>query len=334
MLAVLPLVIAPRWPFTAAAAATVVTVGIVVAQGAPLTVAGFGVLLSLLAALVIRRGLLFAAPLLIPFMVLATPRFDSGRSGFASTGPLLFAIAALVVGEAMRQRGRAVAALDATEQAMAESIRAQTVMEERTRIARELHDIVGHHLSVIAVESEAARLTSPELSSNVAGRLEAIASTAREALIETRRLLGVLREDTAGQTDRAPQPGLGELDELIDTAQASGTQIRLIREGDIRRLAPSVALAAYRIVQEALTNARRHAEGADVDVEVSYRDHGLHLRVRDYGSGALDGEPVAGHGLTGMRERAILAGGTFSAGPAEGGGFEVEATLPTAEAAA
>jgi signal transduction histidine kinase len=193
---------------------------------------------------------------------------------------------------------------------------------------------VAHHLSVIAVESEAARLTSPELSSAAGGRLESIASTAREALTETRRLLGVLREDTGAEADRTPQPGLDELDDLIDRAQATGTHIRLIREGKVARLPSSIDLAAYRIVQEALTNARRHAPGADVDVEVSYRDHALHLRVRDHGPGALGGEPVAGHGLLGMRERATLAGGTFCSGPAEGGGFEVDVTLPTAETAA
>ena len=197
---------------------------------------------------------------------------------------------------------------------MAESIRARTVMEERARIARELHDIVAHHLSVIAVESEAARLTSPKLSEDAGSRLEAIAATAREALTETRRLLGVLREDTADEADRAPQPGLDELDDLIDKAQATGTHIRLIREGKIARLSLGIDLAAYRIVQEALTNARRHAPGADVDVELSYREQALHLRVRDHGPGPTDGEPVEGHGLLGMRERAALAGGTFSSG--------------------
>jgi signal transduction histidine kinase len=333
VLAVVPLIIAHRWPFPAAVAATLLTVGILVAPDTPLTVAGFGVMLVLLAQLVVRRGLLFAAPLLVPFMVLATPRFDAGRSGFASTGPLLLAVAALVVGEALRKRGLAVGALDATEEAMAESIRARTVMEERARIARELHDIVAHHLSGIAVESEAARLTSPELSSDAAGRLEAIASTAREALTETRRLLGVLREENGRKADRTPQPGLGELDDLIGRAQAAGTHIRVIRQGEIARLPLSIDLAAYRIVQEALTNARRHAPGANVDLEVSYRDHALHLHVRDYGPGALDGEQVAGHGLMGMRERATLAGGTFSARPAEGGGFEVDVTLPTTEKA-
>jgi signal transduction histidine kinase len=106
-----------------------------------------------------------------------------------------------------------------------------------------------------------------------------------------------------------------------------------MREGKVASLPRSTDLAAYRIVQEALTNARRHAPGADVEVEVTYDDQGVHLRVRDYGPGAPDGEPVEGHGLMGMRERATLAGGTFSVGRAEGGGFEVDVLLPISEAA-
>jgi signal transduction histidine kinase len=331
VLAIGPLIIARRWPALAAAASTLVTVVILRTYQAPLAVASFCVSVFLLAHLVTRRGLLFAAPLLLPFVVLAVLRLGEGHSVLASTAPLLFLLAALVVGESIRRRRVADAALDATKDEMAESVRARTVMEERARIARELHDIVAHHLSVIAVESEAARLTSPELSPDAGDRLEAIASTAREALTETRRLLGVLREDTGGKPDRTPQPGLSELDDLIDRAQATGTPVHLVRQGEIARLPRSIDLAAYRIVQEALTNARRHAPGADVDIEVSYSDEALHLRVRDHGAGTIDGEPVAGHGLMGMRERATLAGGTFSSGPADGGGFEVDVTLPTTE---
>ena len=328
-----PLLLSRRWPTVAAVLATLLTVPLLGVDETPLTIAPFCVLLFAVARLVIRRGLLFAVPLLVPFVINTGRPLDGANSSHTSALPLLFLLAALVVGDSMRKRGLAVAALDATEEAMAESARARTVMEERARIARELHDIVAHHLSVITVESEAARLTSPELSADAAGRFEAIASTAREALTETRRLLGVLREDSAGEADRTPQPGLDKLDDLIDKAQATGTPVNLVREGTIARLPLSVDLAAYRIVQEALTNARRHAPGANVDVEVSYRKHALHLHVRDYGPGAVNGAAGEGHGLLGMRERATLAGGIFSAGPAEGGGFEVLATLPTLETA-
>ena len=333
VLVVVPLMVARRWPAFAAAAATLMTVVILRADEAPLAVASFSITLFLLVQLVIRRGVLFAAPLLLPFVVLASSRLHGPYNPLGTVAPILFLLAALIVGESMRRRRLAVEALDATQDAMAESIHAQTVMEERARIARELHDIVAHHLSVIAVESEVARRTSPELSADAGTRLEAIASTAREALDETRRLLGVLREDTGDAVDRSPQPGLGELDDLIAKAEETGTRIRLVRQGNITRLPSSIDLAAYRIVQEALTNARRHAPGADVDVEVSYRDDALHLRIRDFGPGPPDGQPVAGHGLLGMRERAALAGGTFSSGPAEGGGFEVDVTLPTVDVA-
>src|SRR5262245_26189569 len=189
-------------------------------------------------------------------------------------------------------------------------------MEERARITRELHDIVAHHLSVIAVQSETARLTSPKLSADARGRFEAIAQTARDALTETRRLLGVLREDVAGEADWAPQPGLDRLAELVDTARDTGTNVRLILQGKVVSLPAGVDLAAYRIVQEALTNARRHAPAADVDVEVSYGDDVVTLRVRDYGPASADAELLPGHGLVGMRDRATLAGGIFSAGAA------------------
>jgi signal transduction histidine kinase len=228
----------------------------------------------------------------------------------------------------MRKRSAAEAELGATQEAMAESLREQTAMEERARIARELHDIVAHHLSVIAVQSETARLTSPKLSADARSRFEAIAQTARDALTETRRLLGVLREDVAGEADREPQPGLARLAELVDTARDTGANVRLILQGKVVPLPAGIDLAAYRIVQEALTNARRHAPAADVDVEVSYGDDTVTLRIRDYGPGPVGGELLAGHGLVGMRDRATVAGGTFSAGAADDGGFVVEAALP------
>jgi signal transduction histidine kinase len=150
-----------------------------------------------------------------------------------------------------------------------------------------------------------------------------------------RRLLGVLREDAqADAAERRPQPGLRQLNELLDESrEASGTGTRLILRGAQVPLDPGVELAAYRIVQEALTNARRHAPGAAVDVELRYEDDALRVRVRDNGPGPPPEAPAGGHGLPGMRERAAAVGGRLRTGPAAGGGFLVEATLPaTAEA--
>jgi signal transduction histidine kinase len=333
VLVVVPLLAAQRFPFLAAAGTTLVTLVILGESNAPLTLTGLGVLLYTVSQLVVRRGLLVASALLLPFVFHAMAPFDGSDVGFASSAPLVLVAAAMLVGESTRKRTEVVAELDATQEAMAESVREQTAMEERARIARELHDIVAHHLSVIAVQCETARLTSPKLSADARGRFEAIAKTAREALTETRRLLGVLREDVEGEADRMPQPGLERLNELVDTARDAGANIKLILQGKVVPPPAGIDLAAYRIVQEALTNARRHAPGADVDVEVTYGTDALHLRVRDYGPGPANGELIASHGLVGMRDRATIAGGTFSCGAADGGGFEVDVTLPLAEEA-
>jgi signal transduction histidine kinase len=333
VLAVLPLLAASRFPFLAAAGTAFVTVVILGEHNAPLTLTGLGVLLYTVWHLVVRRGLLVASPVLLPFVIHAMAPYDGSDVSLASAAPLVLVVASMLVGESTRQRTEVAAELDATQEAMAESMREQTAMEERARIARELHDIVAHHLSVIAVQSETARLTSPRLSADARRRFEAIGETAREALTETRRLLGVLREDVEGEADRAPQPGLDRLNELVDTARDAGSNIRLILQGKVIALPAGLDLAAYRIVQEALTNARRHAPGANVDVEVTYGEDALHLRVRDHGPGPANGEVIASHGLVGMRDRATMAGGTFSYGAAEGGGFEVTATLPFSEGA-
>ena len=203
-----------------------------------------------------------------------------------------------------------------------------TARGERVRIARELHDVVAHHISMIAVQAETARLTTPGLPAAGAQRLAEIGDSARASLTEMRRLLGVLRDDTRTVPAlRHPQPGLEQLNELLDEARdASGAATRLIVSGSPMTLDPGVELAAYRIVQEALTNARRHARGAAVDVELTFTDDALRVRVRDNGAGSVFDD--GGHGLSGMRERALAVGGELRVGPAEPTGFLVEAVLP------
>jgi signal transduction histidine kinase len=328
VLAVLPLVATSRFPFLAAAAVSFFSLVIFASSETPVTLSALGVLLYAIGHLVVQRGVLWAGPFVFLFFVHAILPLDGGEVDLASIGPFLLVIAAVLAGESYRQRTEAVTALDETQAAMKESVREQTAMEERAAIARELHDIVAHHLSMIAVQSEAARLTSPKLSADARGRFEAIAATARDALTETRRLLGVLREDVEGEAERAPQPGLDQLAELVDTARDAGSNIRLILQGKVVPLPAGIDLAAYRIVQEALTNARRHAPGADVDVEVTYGEGVLKLRVRDHGPGPAE-DMLTGHGIVGMRDRASIAGGTFSCGAADGGGFVVEVELPT-----
>jgi signal transduction histidine kinase len=186
---------------------------------------------------------------------------------------------------------------------------------------------------MIAVQSDAARLTTPGMPAEGARRLVAIGETARTALTEMRRLLGVLREDAGTEVTRRPQPGLQQLNELLDEArELSSGSTRLIVSGTVVPLDPGIELVAYRIVQEALTNVRRHAPGAAVDVELRYGPETLHLSVRDNGPGpspASEASAPDGHGLTGMRERAATVGGRLTAGPAPTGGFLVEAVLPT-----
>jgi signal transduction histidine kinase len=273
-----------------------------------------------------------AACVPFPFLVLALARpvVTGSEAGvltllLASLGP-----AAAFAGIARRARDDALRD-DSARQVAAGDLLAHVARGERARIARELHDVVAHHISMIAVQSETARLTTPGMPPAGAQRLTAIGDTARSALTEMRRLLGVLREDAdVAAPDLRPQPGLQQLNELLDEARdASGSAARLILSGRPATLDPGVELAAYRIVQEALTNARRHAPGAAVDVELHHADGYLNLRIRDNGPGSAEGATPSGHGLTGMRERAAAVGGRLRTGRSAAGGFLVEATLPT-----
>jgi signal transduction histidine kinase len=281
---------------------------------------------------------LLAGLVTLPFLALALaglgPRLAAAWPGGTELAILAAALspAAACTGAALRSRTEAIQHTAASA-AIAETLLENTARGERARISRELHDVVAHHVSMIAVQAETARLATPGLPPAGAQRLSAIGDTARTALTEMRRLLGVLREDTGDATpDRQPQPGLAQLGELLDDVrEVSGIGARLIVRGWLTSLDPGVELAAYRIVQEALTNARRHAPGAAVDVEMDFADDALHLRVRDNGPGpplAQNGQIQAGHGLLGMRERAAAVGGELTTGPAPGGGFLVRATLP------
>ncbi|WP_205718065.1 sensor histidine kinase [Actinomadura soli] len=233
----------------------------------------------------------------------------------------------LVRRRVLRRRADA-AALDASRRAFESTLLEHTARGERARIARELHDVVAHHISMISVQAETARLAVPGMPDEGAERLLAIGDTARTALTEMRRLLGVLREDAGAEPTRRPQPGLQQLLDLIDETRESGAaSVRLIVRGGVAVLDPGVELAAYRIVQEALTNARRHAPGAAVDVGIDYAPGVLRVSVRDNGPGPVGGD--AGHGLLGMRERAAAVGGDLRTGPGPVGGFLVEAALPT-----
>ncbi|WP_052371625.1 sensor histidine kinase [Amycolatopsis taiwanensis] len=288
------------------------------------TVAGVMAQLIVLYRLGRNGDSLMGTALAVPFPVLALlPDPDIATVVLASAAPAL-----VWVGAALRARGEA-SVHHAARQAIAADLVQHTARGERARIARELHDVVAHHISMISVQAETARLTIADMPAAGAQRLREIGDTARAGLTEMRRLLGVLREDAADDpVERHPQPGLEQLNDLLDESrETSGAATRLIVSGSPVRLDPGVELAAYRIVQEALTNARRHAPGAAVDVELRYRGEVLSVRVRDNGPGLARTEP-GGQGLAGMRERAAAVGGELRCGAGSLGGFLVEATLP------
>ncbi|MEV5973128.1 sensor histidine kinase [Streptomyces sp. NPDC051921] len=215
----------------------------------------------------------------------------------------------------------------------------RALLEERGRIARELHDVVAHHMSVISIQAQVAPHLvadpSPELRENLAG----IRQNAVDALTELRRVLGVLRGDgaegdAAAGVRHAPQPTLDGLDELLANVRAAGLDVNVETEGEPRPLSPGTELSAYRIVQEALSNAMRHAPGARATVRTHYHHGGLTVRITNTAATRPAGSVTAGparepgHGLLGMRERTAMLGGELAAGATPDGGWEITATLP------
>jgi signal transduction histidine kinase len=336
--ATVPLALARTSVLTAAVTITAATL-LTLALDQRLTGAGVIAQVAVVYLLGRRRSGWVTGAVLLPFVVgliayIVVVPSGGGVNGSVPVALLSLTVIAAGLGVASRARGQ-TAALTATRQAMADTLLEHAARGERARIARELHDVVAHHISMISVQAEIARLTTPGMPTEGAKRLAAIGDTARTALTEMQRLLDVLRSDAGTEPTRKPQPGLDQLNELIDEARdAGGASTRLIVRGRVVPLDAGLQLSAYRIIQEALTNARRHAPGAAVDVELLYTGEALHVRVRDNGPGPPDGAMAGGHGLLGMRERAAMVGGTLSTGRARTGGFLVEATLPIAEPAA
>jgi len=222
-----------------------------------------------------------------------------------------------------RRQAAALAARTAALQRQAD----QAAAAERARIARELHDIVAHHLSVVVLVAAGARASGRA----DAATLEEIEHSGRQALTETRRLFGVLR-DPDEETGRAPQPGISELPALAGSLRAAGLDVSLSIDGDHTALPPAVNVSAYRIVQEALTNVLKHAGPARAEVTVGCADNAVTIEVTDDGLGnSAPPPPGGGQGLAGMRERVAVFGGDLRAGPRPGGGFTVCARLPVGE---
>ncbi len=261
-----------------------------------------------------------------------------GLSHWISVGLVAFAgssLAAWVLGDSMRYRRGYYASLEDRAARLERERDAQAQIAaaaERARIARELHDVIAHNVSVMVVQADGASYaldSSPERARQALG---AIASTGRQALAEMRRMLGVLRSDD-DTTGVVPLPGIEQLGELLEQTRASGLAVSFTVQGVPGPLPGGLALAAYRIIQESLTNTRKHGgPQASAQVLLRYCEDVMMLQITDDGRGAAEADG-AGHGLTGMRERVALYNGTLHAGPRPGGGYQVTARLPVVRGA-
>ena len=347
VLATLPLVNRRRWPigvFALVWTATLLYSGLAFPGGGP--IAGSLFALYAVAAHAPRRR--HAVHVLLAALASTTilPILHAADSSWGDLiGVFALLIAAWVLGDNMRVRRANVAAVEERAARLererdAEAQRA--VLQERARIARELHDVVAHSMSVMVVQAGAARRTLARDPERATEALTQIERTGRGALDEMRRLVGVLRHDgdDPGRAPdesaaRLPQPGIDQVPQLILRCREAGLPVSLAVVGPERTLPSGVELVVYRVVQEALTNTMKHAGPARADVVLRYGDDAVTLIVCDDGRGAAAGPgPVSGHGLTGMRERVALYGGSIDAGPQAGGGFRVWAEVPVAAEAA
>jgi signal transduction histidine kinase len=339
LLSTLPVAWRARWPLTAFAIVLGANAGCVYAA-APRQAAFQPFVALVLTAYSVGsraegRRALWAPPLLLAASV---PAFVAARWHGQDSGniipSLVWLVAGWATGRTVRSWRHKNMALEAANRELAEQreLRAQAaVAVERGRIARELHDVVAHNVSMIVVQAGAAARVLHGDQPDVRNALEVIAATGRETVDEMRTLLGVLRSDD-GRAALKPQPGLADLEQLASAVREAGLPVTLRIEGGARPLPPALDLSAFRIVQEALTNALKHAGAARAEVTVRYEDGQVSLEIADSGPGP-DGGPGGGqgrtgHGLAGMRERAAMFGGELEAARGDGGGFTVRARLP------
>jgi signal transduction histidine kinase len=316
----------------------------------PMLVAPFVCVALALQALVVQRPNVYGEILVVLLVLFGLTAYASSWRSAASAIVIALGFAALLgvtdtedpVGESItlvifasvvllsgsvvrRQRDKAE---EMTRQRDRADARAREITTtERARIARELHDVVAHGMSVVILQARGGRRMLTHHPGRASVAFDDIERVASDCLDEMRRLLGILRAPEQDALPAlAPQPKLRELASLIDRARASGADVELVVDGEPRDLAPAVELSAYRIAQEALTNSLQHAPGSTARVSIGYEPDAVAIAVTDNGPGTIPG--ASGHGLIGMRERVELFGGTFSAGPEVGGGFGVHARLP------
>ena len=328
-----------RWPLAMGVAAVVATAAVFISGGQDYNIAvGIGWMCALYAVAVWTdiRGFLIGFGALTAGNVasLASPRQSVSATVQFTVIP---GVAMLIARRAIRDR-ELEAQAHAARAELAErehELRAnQAIAEERARIARELHDLVAHNVSVMVIQAGAERHALGARDTSTRETLGSIEQAGRQALIEARRLLGVLRRGDERE-ELEPQPSLAQVQCLVEQVQRAGLPVALTIEGDAVVLPAGVDLCAYRIVQEGLTNALKHAGPAHAEVVVRYARDALEVAVSDDGVGAAHDNgngPAcsAGHGLVGMRERVALYGGELATGPRDGGGFAVRARLPLA----
>lgn len=306
----------------------------------PTVIVGYVVLMLALSLREHRRTLVAVWVTTGAAGILAEPLTPERSQG---TSVLLFVLCGmtLLIGAALRERGHTQRKL-LEQETISEAERARrTLLEERARIARELHDVVAHHMSVITVQADSAPYRISGIPKEAQEEFGTIAATARESLAEMRRLLGVLRSEESerhGDRENTPQPGIGQLPKLVEGTVRAGVPVELALPEEPVALAPAVDLSAYRIVQEALANVVRHAPGARTRVSVKTAADGSRLTVLVVNSApAAPPAPLetagTGHGLIGMRERVRLVSGSLDTGPLPDGGFRVAAQLPLTGAA-
>jgi signal transduction histidine kinase len=330
----LPLAVRRRWPLAVLVWA-LATGAAFAAVGPSLVPLSFTILIYVYTAAAhcprrVSLAGLAATEALLEVVWLARPR-SIGDAGTLIIDGLLM-VAAWWLGDGTRRRLEAVAAAQqraAELERAREELARRAVTEERLRIARELHDVVAHSMSIIAVQSGVGAHVLDSQPEEARKALAAVEATSRQALVEMRRLLGVLRQEAEPRGSLAPAPGLAELEALTAEVARAGVRVEVRIEGTPTELPAGLDLSAYRIVQEALTNVVRHAGPATARVAVRYAPGRMSVEVVDDGRGGDHGDQ--GHGIPGMRERAALYGGTLEAGPLPGGGFRVAATLPLEE---
>jgi signal transduction histidine kinase len=320
----LPLLVRRRYPVAVSVVVTAIAL-VMIALGVWLVPLQLGVALYTLTSL--REARAARATAIASIVVVAVAVLAAGKLEFgAGAARVALLVAAFFLGDSIGSRRAYVREIEEKAERLErqrETESRRAVAEEQARIAREFHDIVAHALSVIIVQAGAADDAFEHDPTRAREAVRAVDSAARAALTDLRRVLGILHV----QAEYRPQPGLAQIDSLIDQVRATGLRVSLQIEGKPRPLSPAVELSAFRIVQEALTNSLKHAGAQQVVVRICYGDR-LELEVSDDGAGDNATAGLAGSGLIGMRERVTLLGGALAAGDAPGGGYRVAAEIP------